>query len=63
MTWLTVLGRVLAAFGLGVLAMRYYPGVAAPLGLPAAVAGVLALLIAPRVRPRRADGPGGPPPA
>jgi hypothetical protein len=57
MSALAPLGRMLAAFGLGVLATRYYPGIAGPLGLPAAVVGALALIAAPHVRPRRPDGP------
>jgi hypothetical protein len=45
-TWLVTIGRVLAAFGLGVLATSRYPGIAGRLGLPLAVAGVACLLIA-----------------
>jgi hypothetical protein len=45
-TWLVTVGRVLAAFGLGVLAAMRYPAVAGRLGLPVAVAGVACLLVA-----------------
>jgi hypothetical protein len=43
--WLLI-GRVLSAFGLGVLAVRYFPQVANPLGIPALLVGMLLLLIA-----------------
>jgi hypothetical protein len=57
MSWLATLGRVLAAFGLGVLAMTFYPKVAAPLGFPLAFAGVLAMLVGSRLGARRAAPP------
>ena len=44
--WLMIIGRVLAGFGLGVLAVRYFPQVANPLGIPALLVGMLLLLIA-----------------
>ena len=44
--WLMIIGRVLAGFGFGVLAVRYFPQVANPLGIPALVVGTLLLLIA-----------------
>jgi hypothetical protein len=44
--WLMIIGRVLAGFGLGVLAVRYFPQVANPLGIPTLVVGMLLLLIA-----------------
>jgi hypothetical protein len=44
--WLFIIGRVLAAFGLGVLAVRYYPQFAKPLGLPALAVGLVLLLVA-----------------
>lgn len=44
--WLFVIARVLAGFGLGVLAVRYFPEIAAPLGFPALKVGVLLFLIA-----------------
>jgi len=44
--WLFVIGRVLVAFGSGVLGMRYLPDIIAPLGLPAVVVGLLALMVA-----------------
>ncbi len=44
--WLLVLARVLIGLGLGVSAVRHFPEIAAPLGLPALIAGVPLLLIA-----------------
>jgi hypothetical protein len=41
--WLFIIGRVLAAFGLGILAMAYFPSFAFPAGVPLVVVGVLAL--------------------
>ena len=46
--WLFILGRVLIAFGIGVLAMVYFPSVAPTLAWPALVVGVLILLYASR---------------
>ncbi|HEU4565480.1 MAG TPA: hypothetical protein VFS05_12545 [Gemmatimonadaceae bacterium] len=45
MSWLAPLGRVVAAFGLGVLAAAYFPGLVVRAGLPIAVGGVVALLL------------------
>ena len=44
--WLFIIGRGLAAFGVGVLSVRYYPQIAGPLGLPATVIGLLLLVVA-----------------
>jgi hypothetical protein len=44
--WLFIIGRVLVAFGLGVLGMRYLPDIASPLGLPTVIVGLLALVVA-----------------
>jgi hypothetical protein len=44
--WLFIIGRVLVAFGLGVLAVRYFPELTSPLGLPAVIVGLLALVVA-----------------
>jgi hypothetical protein len=44
--WLFIIGRALAAFGVGVLSVRYYPHVAEPLGLPTIVIGLLLLVVA-----------------
>jgi len=44
--WLFIIGRGLAAFGVGVLAMRYFPQIAEPLGLPTIVLGLLLLVVA-----------------
>lgn len=46
--WLFIIGRVLAAFGIGVLAMRSFPDLVGPLGLPAVLVGLVLLLIATR---------------
>jgi hypothetical protein len=46
--WLFIVGRVLAAFGLGVLTMTYLPSVASLLAWPAVVVGMLILLVASR---------------
>lgn len=43
--WLFIVGRVLAAFGVGVLAPSYFPD-SRLLGWPAVAAGVLFLLVA-----------------
>jgi hypothetical protein len=44
--WLFIIGRGLVAFGLGVLAIRYFPEIAEPMGVPAVAVGLVALLIA-----------------
>jgi hypothetical protein len=46
--WLFIIGRVLVAFGIGVLAMAYFPSVASPVARPAVVIGVVILLVAAR---------------
>jgi hypothetical protein len=46
--WLFIIGRVLAAFGLGVLAMRSFPDLMGPLGWPTALVGLVLLLVATR---------------
>lgn len=43
--WLFIAGRVLAAFGIGVVAMRQFPGVVGPLGWPVAAVGLVLLLV------------------
>jgi hypothetical protein len=43
---LFIIGRVLVGFGPGVLAVRYFPEIAAPLGLSALIVGVALFLIA-----------------
>jgi hypothetical protein len=52
--WLFIVGRVLAGFGVGVLAMQYWPQVFAHVGLPAALTGVLCIAIALKGFRRRA---------
>ena len=44
--WLFIIGRVLVAFGLGILAMIYVPSLAANLAWPAMVVGLAALVVA-----------------
>jgi len=44
--WMFIVGRVLAAFGLGILAMAYFPAVAFPAAIPVVVIGVALLAIA-----------------
>jgi Na+/melibiose symporter-like transporter len=61
--WLFIVGRVLAAFGVGILFARYQPRLAGSLAWPAVVAGVLCLVVAARGL-RRPALPGDiPPPA
>jgi predicted membrane-bound spermidine synthase len=43
--WLFIIGRGLVAFGLGVLAIRYFPEIAEPKGFPAIAVGLVVLLI------------------
>jgi hypothetical protein len=61
--WLFIIGRVLAAFGLGIIAMQRLPRLVSPLGWPAAVAGVVLLVIAGRGMLRRAAPEDGSRPA
>ena len=51
--WLFIVGRGLAAFGLGAVTTRYIPSLAGTLGIFIIVLGVLALLIAGRGFARR----------
>jgi hypothetical protein len=44
--WLFIIGRGLAAFGAGILSVRYLPQIAEPLGIPAVVLGLLLLVVA-----------------
>jgi hypothetical protein len=53
--WLFIIGRAFAAFGLGVLSVRYYPQIAEPLGLPAIVIGLLLLVVAGKGMFRRSS--------
>jgi len=46
--WFFIIGRVLVAFGIGALAMAYYPSLASTLAWPAVLAGVVILLVASR---------------
>jgi hypothetical protein len=51
--WAFIVGRALAAFGVGVLAVRYFPGIAPSLGVPALAVGVIVLLVAAKGLARR----------
>ncbi len=44
--WFFILGRVLLAFGFGILAMKYAPEISSGLDLPAIIAGLIFLAIA-----------------
>jgi hypothetical protein len=55
--WLFIVGRVLAAFGLGILVMAYFPRVAFPAALPLIGAGLVLLVIALRSLVRGEDVP------
>ena len=54
--WLFIIGRVLVAFGLGVIAMQRLPALVAPLGWPVAIGGVVLLLIAAKGMARDTSG-------
>jgi hypothetical protein len=51
--WAFIVGRALAAFGIGIMAVKYFPAVALPLGIPALVVGVAILLLAAKGLVRR----------
>jgi hypothetical protein len=53
--WLFIIGRVLAAFGLGALATRFVPALAGTPGAVIAALGVAALVVAARGLARRAS--------
>lgn len=44
--WLFIIARVLVGFGAGVLACRYFPRVAEPLGYAAVILGFILFLVA-----------------
>jgi hypothetical protein len=46
--WLFIIGRVLVAFGIGILVMVYFPSVASMLAWPAILVGIVIYLIASR---------------
>jgi hypothetical protein len=54
--WLFILGRVLLALGLGILAAMYFPEASRAAVLPLIVAGLLCLVIASRGLFRRSQG-------
>ena len=51
--WLFIIGRGLAAFGVGVLSVRYFPQIAEPLALPTIVVGLLLIFVAAKGMFRR----------
>lgn len=55
--WMFVAGRVFMSFGIGVVAMRYYPESIAPFGFPTLAIGLLLLAFASKgmVRPSPPD--------
>ena len=61
--WLFIVGRVLAAFGVGILFARYQPRLAGALAWPAVVVGVLCLAVAARGLRRAAPSGDAPPPS
>ena len=44
--WGFIAGRVLMSFGLGVLAMQYFPQVSTALGIPTLIIGIVLLIFA-----------------
>ena len=46
--WLFIAGRVLAGFGLGILAVTYLPSIFSKLGFPVVVIGLVILVVASR---------------
>ena len=54
--WLFIVGRVLVGFGLGVLAIRYFPQIFTQVGTPAVVVGLLLMVIAAKGLFRRTTG-------
>jgi hypothetical protein len=44
--WGFIAGRVFISFGLGVLAMTYFPQIAGSLGIPTMTVGIVLLLLA-----------------
>lgn len=56
--WLFILARVLLAFGVGVLARTYYPGVVGPLAWPAIGVGIILFVLAARGLVRKTGEPG-----
>lgn len=46
--WAFVVGRVLAAFGLGILAMQYLPQWASRIGIPCVIVGMILFVLASR---------------
>ena len=59
--WLFIIGRVLVAFGLGVIAMQRLPELVGPFGWPTALGGVVLLLIAGKGMARSTNGDGSRP--
>ena len=55
--WMFIIGRVFVAFGIGVLAMTYFPAAAAHLAWPAVVVGLVFLVVASRGLTRKPPVP------
>ena len=53
--WGFIVGRVLMSFGLGVLAMQYYPQMAGSLGIPTLIIGIVLLIFAAKGLARKDD--------
>jgi len=51
--WLFIIGRVLVAFGMGIVAMKYFPMLVEFLDIPVILIGALCLVIAARGLKRR----------
>jgi hypothetical protein len=53
--WGFIAGRVFMSFGLGVLAMEYYPQIAASLGIPTIIIGFILLIFSAKGLVRKDD--------
>jgi hypothetical protein len=51
--WMFVAGRVFVSFGIGILAMRYYPDLTAWSGFPSLIVGIVLLIFAAKGLMRR----------
>ncbi|HEX8904771.1 MAG TPA: hypothetical protein VF771_08020 [Longimicrobiaceae bacterium] len=61
--WLFIAGRVLAGFGLGALAVGYFPRLSTYLGWPPLLVGALCLVVAAKGFARPEARPEEPPPS
>ena len=53
--WGFIAGRVFMSFGLGVLAMQYYPQIAGSFGIPTLIIGIVLLIFAAKGLARKDD--------